>query len=234
MESKIAWMRRILVTGATIDLSDYSFDDFIEFLFRHPVVPIPSPGNDEPEPWYWHIEVELDPAAVASFYIRLFSEPGPALNGYSADELEQGFWAIMSSNLDCGVTAIIWHEAVPLDIRESVVRSMFTLYKDFFASHHLETADNMWWDSLAYDWHCDLRARSKGGEDLSMQDVMFEVLTKILELPSDHTRFAALHGLGHLHHPETAQHVEAWLARNAPLDEDLVEYAQAAARFEVM
>jgi hypothetical protein len=218
----------------TVDLSNYSFDDFVGFLFKHPVVPVPRPGDGEPEPWYWQIEVQFDPTAVAGFYIRLFTEPATALAGYPADALEQGFWAIMSGNLDCGVTAAIWHEGVPLEIRESVIRSMYTLYKDFFASHHLETADDMWWDSLAYDWHCNLRARSNGGEDHSMQDLMFEVLTKILELPSTHTRFAALHGLGHLRHPDTPHHVQAWLARTAPLEVELIEYAQLAAKFEVM
>lgn len=217
-----------------VDLSNYGFGDFVGFLFQRPVVPVPDSGTGQPEPWYWQTEVAFNPTTVAGYYIRLFTDPTSALSSYSADELEQGFWAIMSGNLDCGVNPVIWDDTVPLEIRESVVRSIYTLYKDFFASHPLETADNMWWDSLAYDWHCDLRARSNGGEDLSMQDVMFEVLVKILDLPQTHTQYAALHGLGHLHHPETQQHIRAWLASNAQLDAERIEYAHSASRFEVM
>jgi SAM-dependent methyltransferase len=42
----------------------------------------------------------------------------------------------------------------------------------------------MWWDSLCYDWHCGNRRRVNGGEDLRMQDAMFETIARILSIPS--------------------------------------------------
>jgi hypothetical protein len=92
----------------------------------------------------------------------------------------------------------------------------------------------MWWDALAYDWHCGNRARSNGGEDLAMQDVMFDTLVRILSLPQRSCQEAALHGLGHLHHPDTENAVQRFLNSGNAISADLKEYALAAARFEVM
>jgi hypothetical protein len=111
---------------------------------------------------------------------------------------------------------------------------MFTLFERFFSSESLESFPFMWWDPLAYDWHCGNRSRENGGEDLWMQDAMFETLAQILDLPSLECQRAALHGLGHLHHPDTETLVLRYLAGNGPMDPALREYAQAASRFEVL
>jgi hypothetical protein len=89
------------------------------------------------------------------------------------------------------------------------------------------------WDSLAYSWYCGNRDRSKGGEDLEMQDVMFETLVQILALPSEACQEAALHGLGHLHHPDSEKAVQT-IRREKGIPKALREYALAAARFRVM
>jgi hypothetical protein len=90
----------------------------------------------------------------------------------------------------------------------------------------------MWWDAFAYEWHCGNRSRVKGGEDEQMQDVMFETLERILDLPGDGCQAAALHGLGHLHHPSTEELIQRYLRR--PVSKDLRKYARAAGRFEVL
>lgn len=215
------------------DLTEASYDDFVQFLFAHEVIPFPKEKR-EPGPWYWHATVEFRPLSVASFYIRLFTEPDSLLQKYSLQELEQGFWAIQSSNIECSITEIIWMKSIPFEIRESCVRAMFHLYQRLFSHEPLDTSVEMWWDSLAYDWHCENRSRSNGGEDLLMQDVMFETLSKILALPSSAVQASALHGLGHLHHPDTKVLVDEFLQRNPQIDPGLREYALAAAKFDVM
>jgi hypothetical protein len=111
---------------------------------------------------------------------------------------------------------------------------MFHLFEKLFATMQFETAVEMWWDSMAYDWHCGNRSRQNGGEDEEMQDIMFETLAKILELPSAACQASALHGLGHLHHPETQLLIGQYLAKNREIDPGLREYACAASRFDVM
>lgn len=216
------------------DLRNATFGEFVGFLFDREVVPISMQENGAPKPWYWRAEVAFDPTQIASFYIALFTTPNTVLENYSSEQLNQGFWAIQSSNLQCGIPEVIWDQALPFDIRESCVRSMFHLYEQLFSKISLETAADMWWDSLAYDWDCGIRARGKGGEDEQMQDVMFDTLGKILRLPSEECQMAALHGLGHLRHPETSPLIGAYLAQRPEIDTDLKEYALAAARFEVL
>ncbi|MBK6721932.1 MAG: hypothetical protein IPG58_01205 [Acidobacteria bacterium] len=164
----------------------------------------------------------------------MFTEPAFLLERFSKEKLEQAFWAIMGGSLDCSVEEVIWDNEVPFEERANCVRAMYFLYEKLFAIDPLYTSSNMWWDALAYDWHCDNRNRSNGGEDLSMQDVMFETLERILGLSSRDSQGAALHGLGHLHHPNTVEAINAYLKRNPRLDSEMANYARAASRFEVL
>ncbi|MFN3988049.1 MAG: hypothetical protein ACK4KV_21380 [Rhodocyclaceae bacterium] len=231
----VAWRARLaLMDDKQYDLSQATFEEFVTFLFDHEVMSLPPAGSVGPEPWYWHADVTFDPMRMASLYIRLFTQPRFLLQQFSLAQLEQGFWAVQSPTLECAVTEIIWDQRLPFELRERCVRSMFHLYELLFSDTPLETSSEMWWDSLAYDWHCGIRARANGGEDLLMQDVIFETLGKILQLPSGTSQAAALHGLGHLHHPDTNTLIVAYLAQHPEISDDLREYAQAAARFEVL
>ena len=218
----------------TVDLSNATLHEFVLFLFNRPVVPVPERPGDGPEPWYWNTETTFNPEHIAGLYIQLFSRGTALLGSYSDAQLEQGFWAIHGCNLDCSAGNIIWEPSVPLEKRSELVQSMRYIFKGLLAERTLDTAIDMWWDSLAYDWHCGNRARANGGEDAQMQDVMFETLCSILDSPAGHIQYAALHGLGHLHHPNTDLAVKTWLASRPSTDPDLVSYAEAAARFEVM
>jgi hypothetical protein len=215
---------------SSIDISKFSFDQFMDFLFDREA-PLDTKKRD---PWYWHTEVTFDPERVWAHYVRLFQKPNFLLERFSRNQLEQGFWGIQSGNIDCAVTEIIWMEYLPFSLRETCVRSMFQLFQLLFAIEPLETSAHMWWDSLCFDWHCGNRNRLRGGEDLLMQDVMFQTLTEILTLDSEFCQDAALHGLGHLHHPETEQLVQKYLEQRPALDIKRREYALAAARFEVL
>jgi hypothetical protein len=216
------------------DLTGVGYERFVRFLFDRPVVPVTESGSGAPKPWYWSTETTFDPGDLVAHYTRLFTEPVTALAPYGDDQLEQGFWAVQGRRLNCSAGELIWDRRLPFDVRATLVRTMYELFKHFFAHHKLDTSVDMWWDSLAYDWHCNNRRRMNGGEDRLMQDVMFETLGKILDLPESHVQHAALHGLGHLHHPDTAAKVNDWMARTTNQNRELLEYAQAASRFEVM
>jgi hypothetical protein len=214
------------------DIRGISFSEFVAFLFEREVAP-ESNENAEKEYWYYSAEIAFEPREVAAHYVRLFSEPNFLLSRYSKLQLEEGFWAIQSPNLGCGVQVLLWLEELPFAIREDCVRSMFHLFERLFSVEPLETSANMWWDSLCYDWHCGNRSRARRGEDQLMQDVIFETLTKILTLDSVACQTAALHGLGHLHHPSTEQIINAYILEKPEIDPELKEYALAAARFSV-
>jgi hypothetical protein len=213
------------------DISQSSFEDFVDFLFDHEVVRSREGEDIEPEKWYWQADVTLDTRRVVAFYQRLFDEPEFLLARYTKEQLEQGFWAIMGQH-DFGVTNVIWIKSIAFEERAACVRSMYHLYERLFLREPLETSSFMWWDSLAYDWHCDNRSRANGGEDEAMQDVMFETLERILDLPSELCQTAALHGLGHLHHPNTEAAIDRYL--QGSVTPELRDYALAASRFEVL
>jgi len=213
-----------------IDISQYSFDQFISFMFERDV----PPEAEKRHPWYWNMEVTYAPKAICSYYVQLFRQPEFLVQRFSKAQLDEGFWAIQGPNLDCAVDRVLWDTDLPFAAREECVRSMFDLFRLIFANEPLDTSVQMWWDSLCYDWHCGNRNRDSGGEDLKMQDVMFETLAAILSLDSPICQRAALHGLGHLHHPGTQKLIQQYLREHPSLSEEQREYAIAAAAFKVM
>lgn len=219
---------------AFYDLVGTSFEDFVSFLFEHPVdAPLTDQDQAGHHPWYWKVVVRFEPVRVAADYARLFADPQWLQLNYTQEQLEQGIWAIQSNSLPCSVAEIIWHEDVPFVMRENCVRAMYPLFARLFAHAPFEKADEMWWESLTYDWFDGRRDRKNGGDDLRMQDVMFETLQKILFLPAPVCQGAALHGLGHLRHPATGSLIRLYLDQYRDADRDLRAYAMAASRFDV-
>jgi hypothetical protein len=211
------------------DITNYSFEEFVSFVFDHD----PPPKGVKYDPWYFHAEIEFDAAEICSYYVRLFRDPEFLLHRFTKPQLEEGFWTIHRGAFDCTVGKVIDNSDLPLALREECIRSMSELFARVFANESLDTAVQMWWDSLCYDWHCGNRDRARGGEDLQLQDIYFETLTQILAMDSPICQRAALHGLGHLHHPGTPALVEKYLHEHPSLAEDDKLYAFAASKFQV-
>jgi hypothetical protein len=210
------------------DLRDSNFEQFVDFLFNHDV--------EYPEPWYFDIdlEVDYDPERHAQFYMRLFSDPTFLFEKYSRGQLEQGFWVIPGCNVPGAVSEIIWDERISFEQRAACVKSMFILYREFFSKDPLHTSCNMWWDSLCYDYCCGNKDKVLSDEQRKMQDVMFETLSQILDLDREECQGAALHGLGHLRHPDTESLIRAWIAKHPELSEDELNYAEGCIRGDIM
>jgi hypothetical protein len=213
-----------------VDLTNSSFDDFVAFLFDRDVS-LESKGEDY---WYWHVEVEFDARQIGAYYVQLFRQPEFLLTRFTKLQLEEGFWAIQVPNLECSVSRIIDDSDLPISTREECIRSMADLFKHLFAAEPFDTAVQMWWDSLCYDWHCGNRNRERGGEDLELQDIFFQTLADVLSIDSWTCQKAALHGMGHLHHPQTKDLIERFIEDNPSLTQEQKAYAVAAARFEVL
>ena len=215
---------------ACVDLTNISFDEFISFLFERET----TSGSEKQDPWYWHVETTFDPSIICAYYVRLFQEPEFLSTRFSKAQLEEGFWAIQGPNLNCSAYRIIHETDLPFALRESCIRSMFDLFTRLFSKESLETSVSMWWDSMCYDWHCGNRKRGRGGDDERLQDAFFETLSKLLSSPSESCQGAALHGLGHLHHPETLKLIERYIQERPSLTNEWKAYALSAAKFQVM
>jgi hypothetical protein len=92
----------------------------------------------------------------------------------------------------------------------------------------------MWWDSLIDECHCQKRRQEHNVEALRLREVMFETLSRILDLDSEFCQRAALHGLGHLRHPDTEKIVQQYLERNPRPTDRQRSYAVEASKFEVL
>jgi hypothetical protein len=219
-----------MVERTAVVLANLTFDEFVKFLFDRDVA-LETKGKDY---WYWHVAVQFDAKIIAAHYIQLFRQPEFLLERFTQVQLEEAFWAIPSHTLDCSVSKIISNRDLPLSLREECIRSMAELFKRLFALEPLHTSVQMWWDSLCYDWDCGNRNRERGGEDLELQDIFFQTLVEVLASDSWICQGAALHGLGHLHHPQTRELIRRFISERSFLTEEHKEYALAAARFEVL
>lgn len=215
---------------APVDLTNFSFDEFVSFLFDRDVS-LESEGRDY---WYWHVEAKFDPKKICAYYVQLFRQPEFLLSRFTKAQLEEGFWAIQGPNLDCSVSRMIDDSDQPLSTREECIGSVVDLFERLFAKEPLDSSVQMWWDSLCYDWHCGNRNRESGGEDLALQNVFFQALAKVLAIDSWICQEAALHGLGHLHHPHSKELIERYIEENPSLTQEQKAYALAAAMFEVL
>jgi hypothetical protein len=214
-----------------VDISDYSFDDFVAFLFARDVQEIAERNSKKWDPWYWHVEVTFDAQRTCEYYVRLFRQPAFLLERFSKAQLEEGFWGIQVANLDCSAYNIVLDSDLPFAAKEECVRSMFDLFQHLYSVDPLESSAQIWWDSFCYDWTIGLRKNRE--DDLMLQNVMFETLAKILDLDSEACQRSALHGLGHLHHPDTEELIERFIDRHPRLPAEQRAYALAAAKFDV-
>jgi hypothetical protein len=213
-----------------VDLSNCSFDEFVSFLFARDV----PDKSAKYEPWYYDLETAFDPERICTYYVQLFTSPEILLERFSKEQLEEGFWAIQSPNLDCGAYRLLVDSDLTLEAKAQCVAAMFELFRKLFATEPLDSSVQMWWDSFCYDWHCGNRKRERAGEDLLLQDAMFQTLSNILSLDSEICHRAALHGLGHLHHPDTKGLIARYIEERPLLNKEMKEYALTAAEFKIM
>ena len=205
------------------DLKNISFDEFVSLIFEQDL-------SAEQR----MLETEIDAKKLCAYYVRLFRQPEFLLARYTKQQLEEGFWSIMGLTHEWSVGNIIDYSDEPLSSRKECIESMAVLFERLFAREPLDTSVHMWWDSLCYAWHSGNRNRERGGEDSELQDVFFQTLAKVLAVDSWICQGAALHGLGHLHHPGTAGLVHRYIEEHPSLTKEQIAYARAAAKFNVL
>ena len=199
-----------------------TFADFVSFFFGGGAVAFQRDCVTVSDPMY-------DAQTVVRFYSKLFSESCIVLRGYERSSVDAGFAAMVDPNVPMCLMELIWQANVPLNLREKMIMSIVSLYRDFFDHDPLFGTPFMWWDRIAYDFECGNRQRSDNFETARLQDCIMDALVQILSLPSIHSQRAALHGLGHLHHPRTREVIERYLARRIDVSPDLAGYARQAA-----
>jgi hypothetical protein len=212
------------------DLTSISFDEFVALIFERDM----APQEGKLDSSFYDVGVEFDAKKMCDYYVQLFHQPEFLVSRFTKQQLEEGFWAIMGHTVEWSTANIIDDSDLPISSRKRCIESMAVLFERLFADEPLDTSVHMWWDSLCYAWHCGNRNRDRGGEDLELQDIFFQTLSNILAIDSWICQGAALHGLGHLHHPHTKDLVDRYLEQHHSLTAEQKRYALAAAEFRVL
>jgi hypothetical protein len=201
-----------------IDVSAFSYDEFVRFVFDRPV-------NDVP---WWHVEWMVCTPGVADgishtvgngamllrHLIRLFRECGELPHAYTDCQIEQGLWFI--SVMD-GLDPPLWDRALPFELRETCIAAMEGLFTGLFARRPLETASLMWWHNFAKSYDLD-DGHVDDKDDAAIQQAMFDTILRVLAIDCPHCQESALAGLAALKHPATAEAIGRFLRTHPQLD----------------
>lgn len=209
-----------------LDLSSFSFEEFTAFFFAREVVP-----DDEQFDYFltdlhgekYSESIPAFPEVLVDYLTKLFLEFGQIASQYSLAQVDQGIWGIWGENLR--LYEFLFTSSVPLESRERCIRSMYHVYFDYVSQlerepdPEIESGIYMWWDLILHGFWGPSRpvvpgtrlgdASKLDTESRALLDVLFETLTQILAIPNRASQQSALHGLGHLYHPnvhDTVQH----------------------------
>jgi hypothetical protein len=175
-----------------------AFEDWVAHVFDHDV--------SDPQ-WYFELDADFwdAPASLTLAYLtRLFNAPVELLARFNDQQLNQGFWYLVS-NAGSNHMFALTDKSAPLAARLQCLRSFIPLFQQLFATRctrHLSYIDQpgasplnlacyMWWDIIPF--FAAPNDESQRELDAAALDVMEETLA----IDSVACKESALHGLGH-------------------------------------
>jgi hypothetical protein len=196
------------------DISTFSFEEWVRFIFDHPVGERPWDRND------FSYDIS-DEEKIVSYLIQLFKNPLVLLEKFSEEQINQGFWFMLGTE---GFMGVLWNTNIPFSNRNQCFDAMYDLYQLLFLDHPLDSIDFMWWDMLS-DMYDLYDGKPRDDDDAMVQEAMLHVLIRLLDTKNSAQAKAALHGLSHLKHPKGKEAIDHYLLRNPDIDEELRKYA---------
>jgi hypothetical protein len=208
------------------------FEWWVQTVFDHPVT--------EPE-WYWDQEFEslwealdLTDALTVRYLTRVFLEP-ELLKRYSLEQVAQGIWFLIGEASPGKQGYALISPRVVLGERVACIQAMAEFFRNFAAPAAPGPADTecdpfhgacfMWWDLLWHTFPMEGGVRGGGPE---LHWTCLQVMTEILDLPSELCQVSALHGLNHWHlqyASQVEQIVDAFLGKTIGLTPRVLDYA---------
>jgi len=158
--------------GGNLDLSAFSYEEWIEFFFNRPVVEGDRGFVNAFCSEYETIETD-EPETVIGYFARLCNEFGSIGSRYSLPQINQALWAMLLP-FDLGVTESLWDELIPLEMRIECVKTMAVPYRDFVAGHCAAVMENcfdIWWDLVMDSFWMAAEPPFRGTE-LELLDLM--------------------------------------------------------------
>ncbi|HEU4881594.1 MAG TPA: hypothetical protein VFT45_05095 [Longimicrobium sp.] len=229
MDDELPWRTE------TFDLRAATDDEISAVVFDHPVVPGKTTA------WWWAFDdakVVIEPRRALAYMTNLFNAPEGLMDRYSAAQIDQGFWFMYSAAAEDVFGRQLWNDAEPWDDRERCIRALPRLYQalfepmlflleDYYASAMFMLPDFIVWMSRP-------RVTHDGADALRVCQALLDAFGEMLGSSHDATRTAALHGLGHLAHPDRADVIRDFVRANPGLDPELRDYAERAVVGDVL
>jgi len=239
--------------GRNFDCSALSYDQWVRFFFDRPN----PPQTDDLGYYFFDVDLREEytffdvehPTKVVSHMTRLFGDFPKTVSVFTLPQINQGVWVMFGNNFEC--QRYLFDPSVPLEKRLECIRSMYCVYADFVAPcvvPEMENCFQMWWHFIAesfwsrfYDYPNDSKSFDETLEQYPLEkdlnklneeakqilDTMFETLVRILALDDDRAQEYALHGLGHLSHPESKDVVQSYIdAHITEFDEEDLKWVQ--------
>ncbi|WP_124328014.1 hypothetical protein [Desulfonema ishimotonii] len=170
----------------TINLSSYSFEEWLDFIFYHP--------NDSSE---WHFEdkwaYKCDSHLLIDYMTKLFMSSDKLLiKEYTPEDIDQGFWFITGTN---GFMWALLDDDVQFEIRKRCIDSIKYLFSDLFSKYEIGTSGYMWWDSVFS--YCTFKNKSIFSE-LEIFKAIFQTIKEIFVQNSEVSKKSSEHGIKHI------------------------------------
>lgn len=221
------------------DLRTVGIDAFMDFVFDH----YPRLWRDR-EVFHWERQarVTFSPPEVVRLYTEMFQNAHLIAERYSADQIEQGIgmsgirgWANWT------IGCVLTDASTLLDDAVACIHAMYELFEQLFSKADFENIGYMWWDigygACSHGSREDLAVNKREWTEevrYQLSQATFETMVRVLSHPHMRCQEAAIHGLGHSHHPEKKQVLERYLENNPNIPLRLREYTLAAMRGEIM
>jgi hypothetical protein len=227
-------------------LENLSFDEWVKYVFDHPVSEPHWYHTDYEKDGYW--DEEAHPKTALNYLTQFLENPVEYLIPYNDDQIAQSFW-FLASPTGSSYMHILFQEDIPLERRKRCAAAIYNVFEQIFAprctnninfsvEYGYHTPEELrpvstLLDAICYMWW-DIAPMATASDESNPDEVtlaLLEVMRKCLLLDSYTCQESALHGLGHYHYhfPEYIKAViQEYLDNNPDLSPDLVAYAQNA------
>jgi len=201
-----------------IDLSELPYEEWLGFFFARGV----DPYGD-----LWHqyhvVRHPAKPIQATEYLTRMCRDFAMLPLQCSWEQINQGVWAVFTYPAE--MADFLMQKDAPLEPRLECIRSMYHVYADVIAKLDpaiaMENCFYMWWDTIAEKfWRSagqegTIRFSPADDEHRQLQGAILETLLRILQLGERRCEFAALHGLGHLRHPDGVKAIQVYIVKHA-------------------
>lgn len=189
-----------------LDFSTKPYEEWVQFLFGQELVQ--SSGRN-PFEQYDLADFPTQPLVLIEHLTRLCQELPDQIKKYGWKQVDQGLWAALSYPFSISLY-LLCDDTLPLEPRIECIRAMKSVFTDVVSKIPSEEVRDtfywMWWDIICHDL--------QESSEIALCDAAFDILKQILDTKSEPCEICALHGLGHLHHPQVSSVVQSYIDQN--------------------